>query len=227
MGRALVLALADAGCDVYIHYNTSAGPAEETAAAARERGVQAAVGQADLADPAGAAEAVAAAGEQLGPVQVLVNSASGFPEDTLADLTLEGWNRTLAVTLTAPMLATQAVAAALPDDTVGAIVNITDWRTARPYPDHFSYSVAKAGLDGLTRASAVALAPRIRVNGIALGAILPPPGKGSDYLKELASSIPLQRAGGTDVVADTLLYLLGNEFVTGEIIRVSGGAHLT
>jgi NAD(P)-dependent dehydrogenase (short-subunit alcohol dehydrogenase family) len=106
------------------------------------------------------------------------------------------------------------------------VVNVTDWRTARPYRDHFTYTVAKSGLDGLTRAAAEALAPRIRVNGVALGAILPPPGKDSSYLQELAREIPVEHVGGTEPVADAVLFLLRNDFVTGEIVRIDGGAHL-
>ena len=226
VGKALALALAGAGCDVYVHYNRSAGPAEETAAEIEALGGRAAAGSADLGDPEGARGVVAAAGEALGPVRVLVNSASGFADDTIRNVTLEGWNRSLAVTLTAPMLLTQAVAAALPADTAGAVVNVTDWRTARPYPDHFSYTVAKGALDALTRAAAVGLAPQVRVNAIALGAILPPPGKDSSYLKELARGIPVGRPGGVEVVADALLFLLRNDFVTGEVVQLTGGAHL-
>jgi len=132
----------------------------------------------------------------------------------------------MAVNLRAPVFLTQALAKALPDGVVGSVVNLTDWRTARPYPDHFSYTVAKGGLDTFTIAGAAALAPDIRVNGVALGAILPPAGKDSAYLKDLAREIPLQRVGGTEPVAQAVLFLLRNHFITGEIIRLDGGAHL-
>ncbi|HSQ36689.1 MAG TPA: SDR family oxidoreductase, partial [Acidimicrobiia bacterium] len=148
------------------------------------------------------------------------------PDDDLAGITAEHWDYTLAVNLRAPVLLTRAFAAALPVGREGAVVNITDWRTARPYRDHFSYTVAKGGLDTLTRAAAEALAPRIRVNAVALGAILPPPGKGSDYLKALAREIPAGRPGGTDPVVAAVLFLLRTPFLTGEILRVDGGAHL-
>jgi len=226
VGKGIALALAAAGANVYIHYNRSADAALETAAAAREFGVAAATGSADLGDPAAVAALVEDAAAGLGPVQVLVNSASGFPEDTLYDVELEQWNRTLALSLTSPMLLIQAVARSLPGDREAAVVNITDWRTARPYPDHFSYTVAKGALDVLTRTAAIAAAPRVRVNAVALGAILPPPGKGSDYLKALAGSLPLQRTGSVDLVADAVLHLLRNDFITGEIVRIDGGAHL-
>jgi NAD(P)-dependent dehydrogenase (short-subunit alcohol dehydrogenase family) len=159
-------------------------------------------------------------------VRVLVNSAAVFPDDDLAGISAEGWDHTFAVNLRAPMLLTQAFAAALAEDVEGAVVNVTDWRAERPYRDHFSYTVAKGGLDAFTRAAAEALAPRIRVNAVALGAILPPPGKGSDYLKALAREIPAGRVGGTDPVVAAVLFLLRNPFVTGEIVRVDGGAHL-
>ena len=95
-----------------------------------------------------------------------------------------------------------------------------------PTPDHFSYTVAKGALDTFTRAAAESLAPRIRVNAVALGAILPPRGKDSAYLKELAQEIPAQRVGGTEPVVMAVLALITNPFVTGEILRVDGGAHL-
>ena len=225
MGRAIVLGLADAGADIVLHYGGSAAEARETAADAAARGARVEIVQADLADSeAGAALLAAAAG--LAPIRVLVNSAAAFPEDSLAGVTAEQWARTLAVNLRAPVLVTQAFAAALPDGAEGAVVNVTDWRTARPYRDHFSYTVAKGGIDTFTLAAAEALAPRIRVNGVALGAILPPPGKDSAYLKELARQIPVERVGGTEPVVDAVLFLLRNDFVTGEIVRLDGGAHL-
>ncbi len=226
VGKAVTLALARAGCDVFVHYGRSAEAAEETAAEARAHGVRAAIGSADLGDPTSRVGLVEAAAAALGPVQVLVNSASGFATDTVRDVGLDGWARTMAVTLEAPVFLTQAMAHGLPGGLPGAVVNVTDWRTARPYPDHFSYVVAKGAVDAFTRSAAVGLAPDIRVNAVALGAILPPAGKDASYLKDLAGSIPARRAGGVAVVADAVLFLLRNDFVTGEIVRVDGGAHL-
>jgi glucose 1-dehydrogenase len=225
VGRAIVLGLADAGADLVLHYGGSAADARATASDAAARGARVEVVQADLGDPEAARGLVAAAGD-LGPIRVLVNSAAAFPEDSLADVTADQWDRTFAVNLRAPVLLTQAFAAALPDGVDGAVVNVTDWRTARPYRDHFSYIVAKGGIDTFTLAAAEALAPRIRVNGVALGAILPPPGKDSAYLKDLARQIPLERVGDTPPVADAVLFLLRNDFLTGEIVRIDGGAHL-
>ena len=225
VGEGIALGLAEAGCDLVLHYNASVGPAEQTAAAAEAMGRRVTLVGADLADPASAPLIVASAGD-LAPIRVLVNSAAMFSEDSLSDVTPAGWQQTLAVNLAAPVFLTQAFAAALPGDVEGAVVNVTDWRTARPYSDHFSYSIAKGAIDTFTGAAAEHLAPRIRVNAVALGAILPPPGKDSSYLKELAREIPLQRVGNPGVVADAVLHLLRNDFITGEIVRVNGGAHL-
>ncbi len=227
VGRALALGLAAAGADVFVHYNRSATPAEAVAAEITAMGRRAAIGSVDLMDTPAVGGLVAAATEALGPPSILVNAASNFPEDTLADVTLEGWRDTQAVTLLAPVFLTQAFAAALPESMEGAVVNITDVKTMTPYRKRFSYMMAKGGLDTFTRAAALALAPRIRVNAVALGVILPPPGEGEDYVRGLADDLPLQRVGGTDPVVAGVVSLLENDFVTGEIVRIDGGAHLT
>lgn len=226
IGRALTLALAGAGCNIILHYGRSRDAAEKTAQEAETLGVKVILKQADLVSSAGLATLVETESLGLSPVQILVNSAAIFSTDTLRDLTLDQWSVTFRVNLRAPIFLTQAFANALPADLSGAVINITDWRTARPYPDHFSYSVAKGALDAFTRSAAIALAPRIRVNAIALGAMLPPPDKDQSYLAALVATLPLQRPGGTGVIADTMLHLLRNDFVTGEILRLDGGAHL-
>ena len=226
VGRAIALGLAGAGADVFVHYNRSASPAEETADAVRTLGVRAATGSVDLSDPSTSGDLIALAEQALGAPSILVNSASGFPADTISDVTLADWRRTLDLTLAAPIFATQAFANALPDDLDGSVVNITDVRTQNPYREHFSYIVAKGGIDTFTRTAALQLAPRIRVNAVALGVILPPPHEDDDYAIRLAAELPLERVGGTAPVVAAALALLENDFVTGEIIRVDGGGHL-
>lgn len=226
VGKALTLALAQAGANVLVHFNSSAGPADETAAAAKALGVSAVTGSANLSDPAVGAQLIADATDALGPVSILINSASGFPADTLADATLDGFRSALDLTLASPIFLTQAYAAALPEGIDGAVVNITDVKTHKPYRDHFSYIIAKGGIDTFTRAAARALAPRIRVNAVALGVILPPPGEDNFYAEKLASKIPMKRVGGTAPVAAAMLSLVENDFITGEIVRIDGGGHL-
>jgi NAD(P)-dependent dehydrogenase (short-subunit alcohol dehydrogenase family) len=222
VGRAIVLGLASSGCNVVIHHGSSPDEAEETAAEARDLGVEATAIQADLASNAAAVFAAAA---DLAPIRILVNSAAVFPMDTLAAVSVDAWQQTMTVNALAPVVLTRDFAAQVGDEG-GVVVNVTDWRTERPYREHFSYTISKGALDTFTRAAAVALAPAIRVNAVALGAILPPPGRDADYLRDLATGIPLQRTGGTEPVVDAVLALIRNEFITGEILRVAGGAHL-
>ena len=226
VGKAISMGLAAAGARVFVHYNSSPGPAEETLAEIERRGGVGATGPVDLSDPTAAPQLIEMASEALGEVSILVNSASGFATDTLEDVTLDGWRRSHDLTLASPVFLTQAFAAALGPDTEGAVVNITDVRTAAPYLKHFSYVIAKGGVDTFTRAAALALAPRIRVNAVALGVILPPPGEDAAYVDDLAANLPLRRVGGTDPVVAATLQLISNSFVTGEIIRVDGGGHL-
>lgn len=226
VGRAISLELARAGAKVFIHYNRSQAPAVETLTAVEALGGEGAIGSVDLGDPGRAVDLIAMAEAALGEVSLLVNSASGFRTDSIDDVTLEGWRNTHDLTLATPVFLTQAFAAALGPGTEGAVVNITDVRTAVPYRKHLSYLVAKGGIDVFTRAAAVMLAPRIRVNAVALGVILPPPGEDAAYVADLAARLPLQRAGGTDPVVAAVRHLLENDFITGEIVRVDGGGHL-
>jgi len=227
VGRGLVLALAKAGCHIILHYNRSAQAAERTAQEVTKYGVEVITQQADLCNPNETHDLVNASVKAgLAPVQILINSAAIFPEDTLLDLTVEQWTNTLHINLTSPVFLTQAFARALPEGRKGVVINITDWRVKRPYTTHLSYMVAKGALDAFTLTAASELAPHIRVNGIALGAMLAPPDRDGSYLAQLARGLPLQRAGGIEPIVQGMLYLLQNEFVTGELIRIDGGAHL-
>ncbi len=227
VGRAVVLGLADAGMSIALHYNRSAEDAEATAIEARALGAEVMLVRGDLSDPA-AAEQVVAEAAAAGPVHVLVNSAAGFQEGGLRDLEVEKFERTLALNLTAPVLLMRAFARLLPEGDEGAIVNITDWKVERPYkaPPRFAYTVSKGALVTATEVAAIELAPRIRVNAVALGVILPPPGEGSEYAERLGSQLPLERVGGTDPVVEAVLMLVRNDFMTGETLRIDGGAHL-
>lgn len=226
VGRAIALGLAEAGADVFIHYNSSVEPALAMQAEIEERGVRAAIGSVDLSDPAQAPQLIDIATDALGEISILVNSASGFATDTIEDVSLDGWKRSHNLTLAAPVFLTQAFAARLGDESMGAVLNVTDVRTSNPYRRHFSYVVAKGGIDAFTRAAALGLAPHVRVNAVALGVILPPPGEDAEYVEALAAELPLQRVGGTEPVVEAALSLIRNDFVTGEIVRVDGGGHL-
>ena len=224
LGRAFALALAENGANVVVHYGRSAEQAEEVVRGLHVHGVQAAAVQADLADPKEAAELVSRAEEAIGKIDFLVNNAAIFGPVGALDASIEDWQSHLDVNLTAPYLIAQRFASAR-HGAPGSIVNLLDWRAMRPGADHFPYTISKAALAALTRGLAVSLAPAIRVNGLALGAILPPSDGGTvDPLQ----GVPSGRWGTVEEAAEALLFLLaGPEYVTGEILHVDGGRHLT
>jgi len=215
------LAVAEAGANVILHYGRSAEEAQQTQEELRAKGVQAHAIQADLSDPQQASELCGRAGE-FGPLYALVNNAAIFQSLTLADTDIEAWNEHLAINLTAPFLLCQAFAQQVEQ---GRIVNILDWRALRPKADHLPYTISKAGLVALTRSLAVELAPRITVNGIAFGAILPP-SDGGDTSGVIAN-VPAGRWAELKEAGETLLFFLeGPDYITGEILHLDGGRHL-
>lgn len=227
IGRALALAAAAAGYDVAVHYRASLDAAQETVAAITALGRRAVALDAELGDPAAAAGLIGRAAEALGPVTLLVNSASTFENDRIDDLTLAGWDGHMDANLRAPVLLAQALAAALPDGVSGQIVNVIDQRVLRPNPQFFSYSLSKAGLWWATRTLAQALAPRIRVNAIGPGPVLESvhqaPG---EFAREVAGT-PLARPVAVDELAAALRYLIDAPSVTGQMIAVDAGQHLS
>lgn len=228
VGRALTLALAEAGCHVFIHYGRSAGPAQQTREEAGQFGVEAHIYSTDLADATATQGIIPAAIERYGRVDILINSAAIFPEeDTFATTDLGLWDTLFAVNLRAPFLLSQAFAAQVPPAGGGKIINILDARLRQAAPDHFIYRLTKGGLWQMTEMLAHELAPRITVNAAALGAILPPPGADMDYLENLAQrQVPLKRPGSAEIVAQNVLHLLGQDFLTGVIMPIDGGQFL-
>lgn len=228
LGRAISLQLAADGADVCIHYSRSADAARETVAELAALGVQGLGVQADFsADPvAGAAEVMAAARHGLGEIDILINSAAIFEPGTLTSTEPDAWDRHLDINLMAPVWLAKEFAAQLPVDRHGVIINVVDWRGLRPQPGHLAYTIAKAGLIAATRQLAIELGPRIRVNAIAPGAILPAPGGTDEDFARLADRIPLRRTGTPEDVTAAVSYLLASRFVTGEVLCVTGGQQL-
>jgi pteridine reductase len=222
VGKIFSRGCARAGADVVIHH----GHSDEEAAELREEitalGRQAWVVQADLNDPSQARELIPRINDST-PLHGLVNSAAVFESLSLQDTSLAAWERHLTINLTAPFLLSQAFARQAADG--ARIVNILDWRALRPGADHFPYTTSKAALAAMTKSLAVALAPRVIVNGLALGAILPPAdGKAS---ADLIKSVPVGRwAEETEVEEALLLALSCPPYIIGEIIHVDGGRHL-
>lgn len=224
LGRAMVLALAERGGKVLVHYGASAEAAAETVAEARRRGGDAAAVQADLADEAAVHRVIPAARERFGRVDILINSASIFERGSFANTATETWDRHFMINLKAPFLLSRDFAVQVEAGRSGKIINLGDWRGFRPGTDHFAYTMTKVGLHGLTQAMALALAPRIQVNELGLGAILEPP-EGGDMSKIIAR-VPVGRLGGEEPVVAALLFLLQEDFVTGETLVVDGGRSL-
>lgn len=222
LGRSFALACAHAGADVVIHHGHSEDEAEAVRAEIEGMGSRAWVAQADLADSS-QAEGLISQVNSSTPLYALVNSAAIFESLSLEATRFEDWQRHLQINLTSPFLLSQAFAR---QAQAGArIVNILDWRALRPAADHFPYTISKAALAALTRSLAVALAPNITVNGLALGAILPPSdGKANpDILK----NVPLRRWAEEGEVEQALLFLLTcPTYISGEILHVDGGRHL-
>ncbi len=224
IGRSLALAVAAAGGDVVLHYGQSRKETESLAKKIEAAGRRATLLQADLAE-AGQVERLIQQAWEFSPLFALVNNAAVFDPLDWEHTTLDQWNRTLMVNLTAPFLLSQAFARSLGPGVEGRIVNLLDWRALRPGPDHLPYTVSKAALAALTRSLAIALAPRITVNGLALGAVLPPSNGAPAGIGP--EQIPARRWASLDEVAQALIFLLdGPAYVTGEILHVDGGRHL-
>ncbi|HEB65588.1 MAG TPA: SDR family oxidoreductase [Chloroflexi bacterium] len=224
VGKALALGIAQAGGDVVIHYGRSQAQAQATAGEIEAAGSRAWLLQADLNDPAQVQTLVERAWERT-PLAGVVNSAAIFAPVGWDDTTLGAWEQHLRINLTAPFLLSQTFALRLPPEREGVILNIVDWRALRPGADHLPYTVSKAGLTALTQALAVALGPRITVNALALGAILPPSDGGDTA--PVVRGLPVERWAELEEVQAATVFLLGGpRYITGEIIHLDGGRHL-
>lgn len=224
VGRLLALAVARSGGIVILHHAHSPNEAADTRLAIQEMGSQAHIVQADLDDLSQVTRLMEEA-ISYGPLFALVNSAAIFESQTWDTTDLLSWNRHIHLNLTVPFLLSQAFARSLSETEEGRIVNILDWRATRPGPDHFPYTISKAALAALTLSMAAALAPRVTVNGLALGAVLPP--SDSADLQHVIDAVPAGRWAETDELGDSLIFLLdGPSYITGEILHLDGGRHL-
>ena len=225
IGAAIATQLHSAGASVAIHYR---GSAEEALALAEslnaERANSAATFQADLLDMAQLETLVSRVCDWQSRLDILVNNASSFYPTPPGTITETQWDDLLGSNLKAPLFLSQAALGAL-RETRGSIVNIVDIHALRPLKDHTVYGPAKAGLAMLTRSLAKDLAPEIRVNGVAPGAILWPEDDMSEATKQsILRQVPLERAGEPDDIAGCVLYLVRDAaYVTGQIIAVDGG----
>ncbi len=224
IGAELARRLHAAGAAVAIHYRHSADDALNLAASlGRARAGSAEAFRADLADPAELHALVEAVAGWSGRLDLLVNNASSFYPTPLGEVTEENWTELTSSNLKAPLFLAQA-AWPLLRAAEGAVVNLVDIHARRPLRDYSVYGAAKAGLVMLTRSLAKEMAPEVRVNAIAPGAILwPETGMTESAKQSILRQVPLQRAGSPADIADCLLYLVQARYVTGQVIAVDGG----
>ena len=225
VGRAIAVALGRRGMRVAVHYNRSGAEAEETVRALRDAGADAAAFGADLADAASIVPLVAAVHERFGALDALVNSAAGMERTPFGAVSAERWDAIFALNLRAPFLLAQAAAPHL-DRAAGAIVNIADLAAFETWPEYVPHGISKAGVVQMTRALARVMAPRVRVNAVAPGAVLLPESWDAATHERLARTTPLGRIGSPADVAAAVLFLLEADFITGETLIVDGGRHV-
>jgi NAD(P)-dependent dehydrogenase (short-subunit alcohol dehydrogenase family) len=223
LGRAIALELARAGADVAIGYRTSARAARATVAELEALGARAVALRADLARPAEASALVARAARALGRLDVLVNNAAVFSRTPFARVTPAQFDHVLAVNLRGAFFCAQAAARQM-GSRGGRIVNLADVGAVRAWPAYLPYGISKAGVVMLTRGLAAALAPRIQVNAVAPGLILPPESMSPAALRRLRRRIPMGREGDpADVAAAVRFFATCPRYITGQVLFVDGG----
>jgi pteridine reductase len=210
---------------VAVHYNASSDGARETAAEIERAGGTAALFHADLGSPSAPAELVEHVTGRLGPLAVVVNSAAVMKRTPIGAVTPEEWDAIFALNLRAPFLISQAAAPIMKAEG-GAIVNIADLAAFETWPGYLPHSISKAAIVKMTSTLARVLAPEIRVNAIAPGAVLLPAGWEDEAGDRLIATTPLHRLGEPEDVVQAMLYLLRSDFVTGETLIVDGGRHV-
>lgn len=225
VGRAIALQLARDGFDIALHFNGSEDAAEQTAAEIEALGRRVLPVRANLKDLSETqALKIMQQVSEFGDLQVLVNSAAIFPENDSVERSLSHWDSVMDINLKAPLLLTQAFTKYSIESS--HIVNILDNRIKAPAGENLIYRLSKAGLWQLTECLAKDLAPKTQVNGLALGAIMAPPGADDLHFKRMANHIPLKRTGSPQAVAEAVSFLVSQNFITGAVIPIDGGEFL-
>lgn len=222
VGRAIAETLGARGARVAVHYHGSHAGAAETVATIAAAGGEARAFQADLGDADAPGRLVDEVVAAFGSLDVLVNSASVFHRAQLGSVTAAEWDAILNVNLRGPFLAAQAAANAM-GERGGAIVNIADHVMHEHRPSLVPHGISKAGVVQMTEALAALLAPRVRVNAVSPGAVLPPEGSDPEHVDWLARTTPLRRIGSPMDVAGAVAYLIEADYVTGDTLVVDGG----
>lgn len=222
LGRAIAIGLAQAGCDVAVHFHASADGAEQTAQEIRRAGRRAELVAADLRDASAAQGLPDRAAAALGRLDILVNSAAIMQRVEFASITPEQWRTALELNLTAAFFTAQGAAPHLRAGR-GKIVNVADIAAFEVWPAYLPLNVSKAGVVMLTRGLARVLAPEVTVNAVAPGAVLPPDDWPEAARAHLAQTTPLGRLGAPGDVVSAVRFLLEQDYLTGVVLPVDGG----
>lgn len=224
IGRVIAHRLAAEGAAVAVQYRTSRDEAESLRKELERYGAPCRLFHADFEAPGGYEGLIGDVAGAMGGLDILVNNASIFPESTVRSLAWDDLLINIRVNAWAPFCLSRAFC-----DTgrTGAIVNILDTRIGAVTQKHVAYSLSKEMLHSFTRILALEYSPRFRVNGVAPGLILPPEGKDDGYLERLSQTTPLRRPGAPADIAGAVLFLITNEYMTGQVLRVDGGWSLT
>jgi NAD(P)-dependent dehydrogenase (short-subunit alcohol dehydrogenase family) len=226
IGRAICEDLALHGFAVAIHCRGSRAEAAALADSIRAKGGRAEVLEADLADLRQAESLVDNAGRLLGPIQLLINNASVFEDDSVQEFDFETWDRHFAIHLKAPALLARKFAEQLPADREGLVINIIDQRVWKPTPRYFSYTLSKSALWTATQTMAQALGPRIRVNALGPGPTLPNDRQSEADFEAQTQGLLLKRGPALSEFGAAIRYLWRARSVTGQMIALDGGQHL-
>jgi len=228
IGTTIALALAHAGCNCMCHYNRNERVAKELAEQVEALGTKALAIQADLTRR-GEIEDLFERAAKLGTPQVLVNAAAVFSRLPLPEVTFEEAQSVLKLNVSVPILTgrffAEKIKAAFPtaNSVVGKIINIADIGGIRPWPEYVLYCSSKAALIGATKALAKELAPAVCVNAVAPGIVNFPSDFDESQKKQQLSLIPAARIGRPKEVADAVIFLLKNDYITGQTLNVDGG----
>lgn len=223
IGKEIAVFLARAGYDIAIHYNKSVQEAREVSEVLKNYGINTNIYCADLNEEESVLKLIKDVQRGFPHLNLLVNSASIFVESSLKETDEKLFNSTMNINFKAPFILSREFAKYCK---VGQIINILDTRISKNNTSHFIYTISKKTLAEFTKLASVELAPNIRVNGIAPGLILPPPGKDEDYLDTRAQSLPLKKKGNVEDVLGAIDFFLKNNFVTGQFLYVDGGENL-
>lgn len=227
LGRAFALGLAKEGVNLALHYSHSIEAAQETADEARNLGVDAITVKADFNDPDAVERVFPKALAAFKRIDILVNNAGIYLAGTGLETDRETWEKEFRINLQTPFMLIQAFAKQLPVDRQGRIVNIADAQVLHNDPDHFAYVLTKTALVKMTRLFARELAPRITVNALGPGIMLPlASAKNPDLDSYADKHIPLRRIGGPEIAAENVIHLIKSDFTTGAFLRVDGGQYL-